>query len=315
MDSVERAVEVLRGGGLVAFPTETVYGLGADATSSEAVARLFTAKGRPADHPVIVHLADGADLDRWAERVTDVAQRLGRQFWPGPLTVIVPRREHRIVDAVTGGRATVAIRVPDHPVALELLRSFGGPVAAPSANRFGRVSPTTADDAVADLGDGLDAVLDGGPCAVGVESTIVDGTVDPPVVRRVGGVPLEEIETILGIDVAVDDRGGGAPGTLRSHYAPRASVVIAPLERVGALAERLLATGERVGVLGLAVTPPAGVVDLGVRGDVDEYARLLYTRLREADRRRLDTVIAVAPPASGRGAAVVDRLRRASASR
>lgn len=314
-ERIARAAEVLRDGGLVAFPTETVYGLGVDATNEAAVARLFEVKGRPPEHPVIVHISEPADLGRWVDPVPTTAVRLGERFWPGPVTVIVPRRAGGIVDAVTGGRSTVGMRVPDHPFALDLLRRVERPIAAPSANRFGRVSPTAAADVVADLGDAVDAVLDGGPCTVGIESTIVDCAVVPPVVRRLGGVPLEEIEAVVGANVALDTDSVGAPGTMPSHYAPRATVVLTSREELPAVAERRLANGERVGVLGLGVVVPSGAADLGVQGDLTDYARLLYARLREADRCGLDTVLAVPPPPSGRGAAVTDRLRRASGTR
>lgn len=314
-ERIARAAEVLRDGGLVAFPTETVYGLGVDATNEAAVARLFEVKGRPPEHPVIVHISEPADLGRWVDPVPTTAVRLGERFWPGPVTVIVPRRAGGIVDAVTGGRSTVGMRVPDHPFALDLLRRVERPIAAPSANRFGRVSPTAAADVVADLGDAVDAVLDGGPCTVGIESTIVDCAVVPPVVRRLGGVPLEEIEAVVGANVALDTDSVGAPGTMPSHYAPRATVVLTSREELPAVAERRLANGERVGVLGLGVVVPSGAADLGVQGDLTDYARLLYARLREADRCGLDTVLAVPPPPSGRGAAVADRLRRASGTR
>lgn len=333
-EEIAAAVAVLRRGGLVAFPTETVYGLGADATDVDALARLYAVKGRPTDHPVIVHLADAAALADWAAAVPDAARRLADACWPGPLTLVLRRRD-RVPDAVTGGRPTVGLRVPDQPVALALLRAFGGGIAAPSANRFGRVSPTTAADVRADLGADVDCVLDGGPCRVGVESTIVDCTGPEPVIARVGGVPRERIEAVLGHPVSVQDRGAiAAPGTLPAHYAPRARVHLvaagpgAPAPDPGAfpgvgpgvdpvgLAHRLLGTGRRVGVLALVV--PAGLPDaveiLAPPADADEYARVVYARLREADARGLDDLLVVAPPAVGLGAAVADRLTRAAAA-
>ena len=331
-DEIAAAVAVLRRGGLVAFPTETVYGLGADATDVDALARLYAVKGRPTDHPVIVHLADAAALADWAAEVPEAARALADACWPGPLTLVLRRRD-RVPDAVTGGRATVGLRVPDQPVALELLRAFGGGIAAPSANRFGRVSPTTAADVRADLGADVDCVLDGGPCRVGVESTIVDCTGPEPVIARVGGVPRERIEAVLGHPVAVQDRGTiAAPGTLPAHYAPRARVHLvaaapgaptpgggsglAPGAEPVGLAHRLLGAGRRVGVLALVV--PAGLPDaveiLAPPADPDEYARVVYARLREADARGLDDLLVVAPPAIGLGAAVADRLARAAAA-
>src|SRR5262245_5420312 len=227
------AVAVLEGGGLVAFPTETVYGLGADASSDAAAARIFAAKGRPRGHPLIVHLAEGARLDDWARDVPETARRLARAAWPGPLTIIV-RRGPRVAAAVTGGADTVGLRVPAHPVAQALLRGFGGGIAAPSANRFGRVSPTTADHVAADLGADVDYILDGGPCAVGVESTIIDLSRGRAVLLRPGGLPREAIEPITGPLDAPDEAAPAAPGTLASHYAPRAEVIAVAPEEVPA---------------------------------------------------------------------------------
>ncbi len=218
---ITRAADALRAGRLVAFPTETVYGLGADASSPDAVHRLFAVKGRPADHPVIVHLGDADRLTGWAREVPDVAVALAAACWPGPLTLVLARTA-RVPDAVTGGLDTVGLRVPDQRVALALLREFGGGVAAPSANRFGRVSPTTAADVRADLGTEVDIVLDDGPCRVGLESTIVDCSRPAPAILRLGGVPRERIDELVGERVPVLDRGEvRAPGTLSAHYAPR----------------------------------------------------------------------------------------------
>jgi L-threonylcarbamoyladenylate synthase len=309
-----RAVDVLRAGGLVAFPTETVYGLGADAASPDAVQRLFAVKGRPADHPVIVHLGDAAQLDEWGVEIDDTARTLTRACWPGPLTVVVRRAPH-VPDAVTGGLDTVGLRVPDQPVALALLREFGGGVAAPSANRFGRVSPTTAADVFADLGDDVDVILDGGPCRVGVESTIVDCARDEPAILRLGGVSRERIEQLLHRAVPLLDAGEvRAPGTLESHYAPLAEVELADVETLADRIEAALAHDERVGVIGVN-DHRAAVEVLGVPRDGDEYAHDLYRMLRDADARGLDRVFAVVPDPTGLGAAVADRLRRAARSR
>jgi L-threonylcarbamoyladenylate synthase len=313
-DQIARAVDVLRRGGLVAFPTETVYGLGADAANAAAVHHLFVVKGRPADHPVIVHLADAAQLDDWSASVPSVARALADAFWPGPLTVIVPRAA-RVPDAVTGGRETVGLRVPGQPLAHALLAKFGGGIAAPSANRFGRVSPTTAEDVRADLGDDVDLVLDGGPCRVGVESTIVDCTRAEPVIARLGGVTEGEIARVLGHAIDVSDRGAvAAPGTLEHHYAPNARVHLAGDGDVGARATKLLATGARVALL--AMHPPDGLPDdvivLDPPRDAGDYAHVLYARLREADARNVDHLLVVPPPADGIGAAVADRLARAA---
>lgn len=314
-EEIEAAVAVLRRGGLVAFPTETVYGLGADATNRAALRRLFVVKGRPVDHPVIVHLAGPADLEAWAATVPPAAQALVDAFWPGPLTVVLRRGAH-VLDEVTGGRDTVAVRVPAQPVALRLLRAFGGGIAAPSANRFGRVSPTRASDVRADLGDDVDMILDGGPCTVGVESTIVDCTSEPPVILRLGGVPREAVEGLLDVAVPVLDTGAiAAPGTHAAHYAPRTQVRVLTDAEVLERAGSLLRCGRRVGLLAMSPpeNPPEGLVVLEPPADVDDYARVLYRRLREADARALDDLLVVPPPPTGIGAAVADRLRRAAA--
>ncbi|MBA3455929.1 MAG: threonylcarbamoyl-AMP synthase, partial [Deltaproteobacteria bacterium] len=221
---IATAAGVLRAGGLVAFPTETVYGLGADASSDAAVARIFAAKGRPRAHPLIVHLAPDARLSDWAIDVPESARRLAAEAWPGPLTIILARGP-RVSLATTGGSETVGLRVPAHPMAQDLLRAFGGGIAAPSANRFGAVSPTTADHVTADLGDDVDYVLDGGACDVGVESTIVDLSRGRAVLLRPGGLAREAIEAIIGPLAEADLAAPAAPGTLASHYAPRAQVI------------------------------------------------------------------------------------------
>jgi L-threonylcarbamoyladenylate synthase len=316
---ITHAAEVLRAGGLVAFPTETVYGLGADASSPAAVRRLFAVKRRPRDHPVIIHVASPAAARDWVTDLPSAAAALAAACWPGPLTLVL-RRSARVPDDVTGGLDTVGVRVPAEPTALALLASFGGAVAAPSANRFGRVSPTTADAVRADLGDDVDVVLDGGPCRVGVESTIVDCSGPEPAILRVGGVPQERVEAILRVPVAIRDDGAvRASGTLPSHYAPDARVVVAADEHeLAAHVRDEMAKGARVGVIagGAAVRDlVADVTRLGAPDDADEYARLLYHWLRDADACRLDVVVAVAPDAVGIGAAVADRLRRAAADR
>ncbi len=308
-----RAAAILRGGGLVAFPTETVYGLGADAANPDALRRLYDVKRRPIDHPVIVHLGEPRRLDDWALDPPDAARKLAATYWPGPLTIVV-RRSSRVPDEVTGGRDTVGLRVPDHPLALRLLRAFGGGLAAPSANRFGRVSQTTADDARADLGDDVDLVLDGGPCTVGVESSIVDCSGRSPAILRLGGVGPERIESSLGTSVVIATDPGGAPGTLPSHYAPEAGVVVVSELDVAAHAEKLLEAGKRVGVLATHAIGdvPQGVVELEPPGSTGEYARVLYARLREADRLGLDVLLAVPARHGGVGQAVNDRLTRAA---
>jgi L-threonylcarbamoyladenylate synthase len=274
-------------------------------------------KGRPADHPVIVHLASIGQLTEWALDVPESARRLGESCWPGPLTLVLPRSP-RVPDEATGGRSTVGLRVPDQPVALALLRAFGGGVAAPSANRFGRVSPTSADDVRTDLGDDVDLVLDGGPCRVGVESTIVDCSGDEPAVLRLGGVARERIEDILGRQVAIlSDGTVAAPGTLASHYAPRARVFVVDARDLATRASAEVASGKRVGVVAskLSDDVPSDAIVVGSPSDADDYAHSLYAMLRAADAAELDVVLAVPPPEVGIGAAVADRLRRAAGGR
>lgn len=312
---VDQAVVVLRSEGLVALPTETVYGLAGDASSAEAVHRIFAVKGRPASHPVIVHLPSAQALDAWADDVPGWARSLVEQLWPGPLTVIVPRSAH-VMDAVTGGQPTVGLRVPAHPLTLEVLERFDGGLAAPSANRYGRVSPTSAAHVVAELEPFLDAgrdvVLDGGPCRVGVESTIVGAWDAVPRLLRPGAITTGQIRDITGLDVVTADDGVRTPGSTPSHYAPRARVVVLGPDSVGDLAT-LAGRFDQAAVLALAeVDVPAGLRRLAEPADADEYARLLYSALRDADDAGIDAVIAVTPPAHGVGAAVADRLRRAA---
>ena len=312
---IEQAVSILRAGGLVAFPTETVYGLGADAGNPDAVARIFAAKGRPADHPLIVHLGSADLLDDWAIDIPPLARTLATACWPGPLTIVL-KRAARVPDAVTGALPTVGIRVPAHPLALELLRAFGDGIAAPSANRFGTVSPTTAEHVRAGLGDGVDIVLDGGPSNVGVESTIVDlsGIATPgPAILRPGGLPREVLEAIAGEPIPV--REGGevrAPGMLASHYAPDARLLLVPPAEQATRAASLRAAGRRVGVLAFepgSAMADATIVDLG--STEDEAARRLYAAIRELDET-CDVILAWPPEERGLGLAIADRLRRAA---
>jgi L-threonylcarbamoyladenylate synthase len=281
-------------------PTETVYGLAADASNPEAVRRIFAVKGRPVDHPLIVHLGSGEAVGRWASRVPDSARRLIDAAWPGPLTVIVPRADD-VLDDVTGGRPTVGLRSPAHPMALELAGRV--PFAAPSANRFGSVSPTTAGHVVADLGPLLDPardlVLDGGACPVGVESTIVDCVAEPAQILRAGGVPVEDVLRILDGAVGPATGPSRASGMLTSHYAPGCAVRLVD-DPDDAVALR-------------AGTPGSEILDL--TDDLVVYARELYARLRDADRRGVRTIIAVLPPPVGLGHAIRDRLTKAAAPR
>jgi L-threonylcarbamoyladenylate synthase len=314
-ESVRRAAALLRDGEVVALPTETVYGLAVDATDAAAVERVFAIKGRPADHPVIVHLLDAEQLDEWAVEIPEEARVLTDACWPGALTIVL-RRAPGVLDVVTGGLDTVALRVPAHPVIRAVLADFGGAVAAPSANRFGRVSPTTAAAVADDLGDDVAFILDGGACRVGVESTIVDCSGDEPVVLRTGGVTLERISELLDRRVEV---GGTtrAPGTLPSHYAPNARVEIVEDRDAAAIAQAHLAEGRKVALLAATVPMglPSAVAVLEPPETDDEYARVLYDRLRTADHHRIDVVLAVPPTAVGIGRAVRDRLERAAAAR
>ncbi len=289
--ALDRALQLLSAGELVAFPTETVYGLGADAENPLAVRRIFAAKGRPADHPLIVHLAPEADPEGWAE-VDDRARRLMARFWPGPLTLVLPRRA-RALDEVTGGRETVAMRAPDHPIALALLRGFGGGIAAPSANRFGRVSPTTAEHVQKEFGSAL-FVLDGGPCTVGVESTILDLSDDLPALLRPGGVSREALEAEIG--TVAEGGSTAAPGTLPAHYAPRTSLQIA--DDAVAASAALRRQGRTVATL--YASEPA------------DYARRLYAELRRLDELGVDVLVAERVLDAGLGRAINDRLRRAA---
>jgi L-threonylcarbamoyladenylate synthase len=315
-DALQRAVEVLRRGGLVGLPTETVYGLAADAENELAVRRIFAVKGRPSTHPLIVHLPQPEAVKDWVTRLPPEADALAAAFWPGPLTLVLPRST-RASDAVTGGQGTVAVRVPAHPVALAVLRAFGGGLAAPSANLFGRVSPTRAAHVVADLGADVDLVLDGGASSVGVESTIVDLSGPEPALLRPGGVAREALEEVLGRPVPSREAGDvRAPGMLPSHYAPRAGLVLASRSDAPRRAEELSAAGRRVALCSPEGIPvPPGVLHLSAPEDVAHLARSLYTLLRSVDTAGVDVAVVVVPDEGGLGLAVLDRLRRAAAPR
>lgn len=314
-EEIARAAAVLRDGGIVAFPTETVYGLGADASSPAAVRRLFRVKGRPPDHPVILHVRSINHVPEWVAGMPGYAVSLAGECWPGPLTLVLPRSA-RVPDEVTGGLDTVAIRVPADRTAQALLHAFGGAIAAPSANRFGRVSPTTAESVRGELGDDVDIVLDGGPSRVGVESTIVDCSGPSPAILRLGGLSRERIEEIVGRPLPVLDRSEvRAPGTLAQHYAPAARVVVVDNSELSTRSRAEVAAGARVGVIASKLPDdlPRDAVVLGAPADTDEYARSLYQWLRDADSAPVDVVLAVAPAEVGIGAAVADRLRRSAA--
>ena len=317
---IAQAAGVLRAGGLVAFPTETVYGLGADAGLPEAVRRIFEAKGRPADHPLIVHVHDASQLDDWARDVPPAARALAQAFWPGPLTLVLARGP-RAHDIVTGGQDSVGLRCPSHPWAQALLAAFGGAIAAPSANSFGRISPTTAAHVRNDLGEKpegrVDLILDGGACPVGIESTIVDLSRGTPRLLRPGSVTRPQLEAVLG--GPVPDAGTDAPrasGRLESHYAPRT-----PLECVAAaqLPARLNALrGQRVAVLAPAAAlrdpgPPV-LLRLVAPAAAADYAQQLYALLHRLDSAGAQRILIAWPPSGPDWEAVHDRLQRAQAS-
>jgi L-threonylcarbamoyladenylate synthase len=311
---VDAAANLLAGG-LVAFPTETVYGLGADACNADSVARIYAVKGRPADHPLIVHIASMDGLGDWADDVPGYAISLARDFWPGPMSLVV-KRSALAGDFVTGGQDTVGVRVPDHPVALGLLEAFvrvgGRGVAAPSANRFGNVSPTTAQAVIDELGNYLaegDQILDGGPCEVGVESTIIDCTGDVPKILRPGAITAQMISDSTEMDVvgqtlvgaAVDSSAIRVSGSLEAHYAPAATVVLdqSPVAGQGFIAMADVVAGE-------------GVVRLAAPKSHEEFARVLYSALRAADAQGLETVVVAQPLGDGIAVAIRDRLKRAA---
>jgi L-threonylcarbamoyladenylate synthase len=310
-DEVRRAAEILRAGGLVAFPTETVYGLGADASSATAVARLYAVKGRPAKHPVIVHFADAAQAFAWAREAPAAARVLATRFWPGPLTMILARSS-RANDFVTGGQDSVGLRVPSHPVAQSLLREFGGGVAAPSANRYGRVSPTTAAHVRADLGGDVEFVLDGGDAQIGVESTIVDLSRGKPVLLRPGHISRADLEAALGVPVAARDAQAPAhSGGLDRHYAPRTPARLVATHALDAEIARLGG-----GCAVLAFSRPDERVEHWLRMPRDPvaYASRLYAALRELDAAGCAEIFIESPPDLAEWAAVQDRLSRAAAS-
>jgi L-threonylcarbamoyladenylate synthase len=319
--SITRAAEAIARGDLVAFPTETVYGLGADALNPEAVARIFQAKERPADNPLIVHVARVDALDELAAAVPEIARSLAAAFWPGPLTLVLPRRPV-VPDITTGGLDTVALRMPDHAVALALIEACGRPLAAPSANRSGRPSPTRAEDVIEDLGERVAVVLDAGPCTVGLESTVLDvsGVVSggAPVLLRPGGVSREAIEAVVGsvstMDAPEAEGARRSPGTRYRHYAPRARVVLVSPGEAEAVASEHFERGERVGLLSRTAVDDSRYFVIAAPGPVEAYARAIFAALREFDRRECTVIVAESVAEEGVGAAVMDRLRRAAAS-
>ena len=308
-EMIASAAQTLKDGALVAFPTETVYGLGADATSAKAVARIYEVKGRPADHPLIVHIASMDSIGDWANDIPEYAIKLARDYWPGPMTLILKRSE-LAQDFITGNQNTVGLRVPAQPIALALLKEFaklgGKGIAAPSANRFGAVSPTTAaavmDELIPFLNIDVDRILDGGPCLVGVESTIIDCTKPAPQILRPGAITKEMIEETTGLAVVSEEKTEiRVSGALDSHYSPKAQVVI------NAMAE----SGE--GFIALAtITTPTGAIRLASPNTVEQYARDLYAALREGDARELTKIAVILPEGDGLAEAIRDRITKAA---
>lgn len=316
-----RAVELLAAGELVAFPTETVYGLGADASRPEAVAKIFAAKGRPADHPLIVHLPGHDWVEKWAQDIPETAWELMETFWPGPLTLILPKQDW-VPAAVTGGQETVGLRVPGHPVALELLRRFArenpaGGIAAPSANRFGRISPTTAAHVEEELGDRIPLILDGGACRVGIESTIVDCSRGTPAILRPGHIAPEHLQAIFGAPPTVET-AAGAPrvsGSLEAHYAPRTPLKVVATDRLLDVLNAKRHSGGRCAAICHSQPPQAGMPHVWrmLPADPAAYAHDFYGALRDMDHAGVDLIVVEALPPHPSWTAVADRLRRAAA--
>lgn len=323
--AIAEAVELLRTGRLVAIPTETVYGLGANASDPQAVGRVFDTKGRPKQHPVIVHVADTSPIDTalagWALDVPDSARTLAKSFWPGPLTIIL-RRGPKAHDGVTGGRDTVGLRVPGHPWALALVRAFGDGIAAPSANRFGHVSPTTAEHVRDEFGHRVDLILDGGPCTVGVESTIIDLSGSTPRLLRLGMITKQALEAALGMAISYEAltqpvQTSEAPGTLASHYAPAAPVTIVEEVQLVATVAEAQTVKRYPGVLSFEPRPEGWPVGRWIvtPEQPESYARHLYASLRALDASSPDRILVESVPSHGLWSAVADRLQRAAAPR
>ena len=301
---ISSASAALKAGHLIAIPTETVYGLGADATNQSAVKRIYEVKGRPEDHPLIVHIASLDQMDQWAIDIPEFAIKLARDFWPGPMTLVL-RRSAKAKDFITAGQETVALRVPAHPIALALLKEFNEGIAAPSANRFGSVSPTTAEAVEEELGKYLspeDLILDGGQCLVGVESTIIDCTKATPFILRPGAVSAAMIEESTGlIALASNDKNIRVSGSLDSHYSPQAKVVLDAIAEPG---DGLIAPDQ--------IPTPDGVIRLASPSSIEGYARDLYAALRLADTKNLDVVVVLQPGGDGLAEAIRDRLARSA---
>lgn len=328
---IDQAVKCLKNGGLVAMPTETVYGLAADASNEEAVRKIFATKGRPVDHPLIVHIAHLDQLAHWAHDIPEFALILAKQFWPGPMTLILKKQPH-VLDAVTGGQDTVGIRIPNHPVAQQLLQTFGGGVAAPSANRFGYISPTTAQHVREDLGDKVDVILDGGNCGIGIESTIIDCTGDFPRILRPGMITIEMIETRLGLSPRWGDTIEKTPrvsGALDSHYAPRTKTHLFSAEKINDLIEN--SNTKNIVILSMRKphshrikmydsriphrmpSPNADLIHwILMPSDQHGYAHRLYEQLHFADQLRCDEIWIEEAPNTTEWNGIIDRIKKAS---
>jgi L-threonylcarbamoyladenylate synthase len=309
--TILRAAEIIKEGGIVAFPTETVYGLGADAFNPLAVARIFEVKRRPYFDPLIVHVANPSDVRKLAKEIPSNAKKLTESFWPGPLTIVLLKEED-IPDIVTAGLPTVAIRMPNHPMALSLIKESKCPIAAPSANPFGYLSPTTAEHVRDQLGDQVDLILDGGPCPVGIESTILSFLEEKPRLLRPGGVSLEEIESIIGkVEISPIEDRPSAPGMLPRHYAPRTPIVLDWDEK-----NLDIYKNKKIGLLAFQETKNHlkfhSVEVLSKKGDIREAAANLFAAIRRLDALNLDLIVAEPIPEIGLGRAIMDRLRRAS---
>lgn len=313
---VKEAAQLLASGKLVAFPTETVYGLGADASNPAALEALFKAKGRPTKHPVIVHLAEHEQVTQWCREIPEAAVVLGKMFWPGPLTLVLKKADH-VHDLVTGGQDTVAIRIPSHPLAQELLKEFGKGVAAPSANKFGRISPTSADDVKGDFGDEVAMVLDGGACQVGIESTIVDVSGDTPRILRPGMIQVESLYVALyeiGLKVPDSNMDGSprVPGSLPAHYSPSTPLQVLPGEGFVKAVEQFEREGKEVAALSFQNAPVLQKRWIHASRFPAHYAHTLYKNLRKLDAYNSDLILVEAPPQESDWEGINDRLRRAA---
>lgn len=327
-EALERAAAIIRDGGLVAFPTETVYGLGADALSAEASKKIYAAKGRPSDNPLIVHVAEFSDMEKIAQEMPEEAKKLADAFWPGPLTMIV-RKNDKVPYETTGGMDTVAVRMPNHPVALELIRRSGGYIAAPSANTSGKPSPTLAEHVAFDMDGRIPMILDGGPVGIGIESTIVDLTEDIPMILRPGYITPKMLEKVIG-EVKMDPgiiasdslQKPKAPGMKYKHYAPKADLILVDGEeekvvaKINALAKEAVLLGKKVGIIGTDETidryPEGEVVSIGARSDEDTIAKHLYKLLRDFDEKEVDIIYSESFATPRIGQAIMNRLLKAA---